>query len=184
MRVFKGHFAPVRELIPIFIVAVGVALASTLAGSVFDRIHRVDAEELTAAEKSATPGPDGTQVLTLADWGVQLSTPLASEMPILKYTTRSGDAVGLSSADLEPLGPNCIASRNALGVILRAPVGTYATSKHGGKIEYYMAAVGAYEYTFQMPQSACSDKEPGRSVINRETSVLIDNLSNLTATTP
>src|SRR5476649_2166739 len=114
MRLFHGQFTRVRELGSIFLVAVGVALISTLAGSVVDHVHQVDAEELTGAETTALPAPGGNQVLDLKDWGLKLTTPLAAAMPALSYTTRAGDTVGLSSADLAKLGPDCIASRNAL----------------------------------------------------------------------
>ena len=105
MRLFLGQFTRVRELGSIFLVAVGVALVSTLAGSVFDHVHQVDAEELTAATTTAIPTAGGNQVLSLKDWGLQLTMPLAAEMPAISYTTRPGDTVGLSSADLAPLGP-------------------------------------------------------------------------------
>jgi|SRR6185369_12033473 len=179
MRLSQGLLARTRELWPIFLVAVGVALASTLAGSVLDRVHRIDAEELTAAVATAVQGPDNTQVIDFKDWGVRLTAPLGADLSSVQYTTRSGDAVGVSSTTLAPLGANCLASRNALGVFRRAPLGSYASSKHGGSIEYFAGSVGQYEYTYQLPQNACTDTEAGHTVVNRETSALIQSLDSL-----
>ncbi len=181
MRLSLGRLAPIRELWPIFLVAIGVALLSTLAGSVFDHVHQVDAEEFTAAETTATPSVRGTQVLAFADWGVQLTTPLAPELPTLKYTTRPGNTVGISSADLAALSATCHASQNALGVLMRAPLGTFTSSKHGGSIQYFIGTIGPYEYTYTLPQTSCSDTEAGHTIVNRETSAIIASLDSLAA---
>ena len=181
MRTFLGRLAPVRELWPIFLVAVGVALMSTLAGSVLDHVHQIDAEGLTAAETAATPGTGGTQVLLFSNWGVQLTAPLAPDVPTLKYTTRSGNTIGVSSADLAALGSTCHASQNALGVFKRAPLGTYDSSRHGGPIEYFITTIGQYEYTYTLPQTACTNTETGHVIVNRETSAIVSSLDTLAA---
>jgi hypothetical protein len=183
MKLIHGRFTRVRELGSIFLVAVGVALASTLAGSVVDHVHQVDAEELTGAEATATAA--GTsQVLTLKDWGLTLTLPFGTELPAVTYTTRPGDTVGISSADLAPLGPDCIASRNGLGVLLRSPIGSYANARHGSTISYYITAIGNSEYSYEMPQSDCSDIAQVNPIINRETSIVIGSLPSLAPVAP
>ena len=184
MSVSHGKFTHARELGSIFMVAVGVALASTLAGSVLDHVHQIDAEALTGAEATATPTGAGYQELALKDWGMQLTMPLGPDMPAMTYTTRPGNTVGVSTADLAPLGPDCIASRNGLGVLLRSPVGTYANGKHGSTIQYYIAQIGSYEYTYEMPQNDCTDSGSGTQIVNRETSILIGSLPTLAPVGP
>ncbi len=181
MGLFQGHIARIREHWPIFLVAVGVVMVSTVAGSVFDRVHKINAEELAASATSAVPGPNNTQVVSIGPWGVQLTTPLAAEMPTLRYTNAPGESVGLSSKDLEALGDQCHATKNALGVLSRFPAGTYAKTQHSGTTEYFINKIGDYEFTYRIPTSACADTEAGRTIINTETSVIVESLESLSA---
>jgi len=174
----------VHELGPIFAVAVGVALVTTLVGSMLASFHQVAAEDLAVRSGAATAGPDAsTQTLVLGDWNAQLNLPLTNEMPLVAYAEHSASSLGLSSADAAKLGPDCLASRNALGSVLRSPLGTYARSAHHGPIEYFIAAIGSYEYTYQMPQTACADTPLGQALVNRETSFIISSLDSLAPTT-
>jgi|GEM_PF-2001604 len=171
----------IRTLVPVFLIAVAVTLFGTLAGSVFDHVHKVDAEELTAGETAAVVGPAGTQVIIVADWGVQLTAPLAAELPTLKYTTRSGNAVGFSSADLEQHGSACIAGRGGLGTLLRFSAGEFAKTLNADLGKIFVSTVNGYDYAYQKPQNACSDTPAGAEITNREVSALFAAFDSLSA---
>ncbi len=181
MQHYWRQIARIRTLVPVLVIAVAVTLFGTLAGSVFDHVHKVDAEELTAGETSATPGPDGSQAVIMADWGVQFTAPLAAELPTLKYTTRNGDAIGFSSADLEQHGAACIAGRNGLGALLRFPAGGFAKSVNADFPKIFVATINGYDYAYQKPQNACSDTTAGAEITNREVSIFIAALDSLAA---
>lgn len=181
MRSSMGRIARVRELWPALLIALTVALFSTLAGSIFDKVHNVDAEEIASGETAAAPGPDDTQLVTAADWGVRFTAPLAPELPTLKYTTRAGDTIGLSSADLEKQGPACIASRGGLGALLRFPAGGFAKTANGDPSKYFIAKINGYDYAYQKPQNACSDTKLGGEITNREVSIIFAALDSLVA---
>jgi hypothetical protein len=161
------------------VIAVTVAFASTLAGSVLDRVHQVDAEALVASEAQAAVADGGTQRLEIKDWGVQLTLPLAAELPVVRYASQSKSSVGLSSADLAQMGPECRASRNALGSLVRLPGGTFGQTKRGSTIEYFVATVGGYDYAYQLPQGSCTDLAGAQPVVNREVAVIREALGTL-----
>jgi hypothetical protein len=170
-----------RELWPVFIVAVGVALASTLAGSIFDHRHQVAAEDFGAASVAAVAGPDNTQIVKISDWSVQITLPLATELPLLRYAPHAGASVGFSSADLEPLGTACQAGHDALGTLIRASKGTTASvNGPGGVPRYFIAGVGDYDYVYQMPQNACTHNDTAQTLVNRETSIIREALDTIT----
>jgi len=176
--------ARLHELWPIFFVALAVAVFSTAAGSVFDHVHQVDAEELTAAEVTAAPAAADTQLVTIADWGVSLSLPLATDLPAVRYTTRSGSSVGLSSLDLEQIGPACLASRSGLGSLVRFGQGDYAASIHGNPAMHFIATIGDHDYAYYAAQNACTDDPAASVIVNREESVIfgaLDTLAPITA---
>ena len=181
MQQYWRQIMRLRTLVPVFLIAVAVTLFGTVAGSVFDNVHKVDAEELTAGETSATAGPDGTQVVALADWGVQLTAPLATELPTLKYTTRTGNAVGFSAVDLEQHGSACIAGRGGLGVLLRFPAGDFAKTLNSDLSKIFISTINNYDYAYQKPQNACSDTAAGAEITNRETSILYSAFDSLSA---
>jgi hypothetical protein len=173
--------ARLRELWPIFFVAVAVAVFSTAAGSVFDHVHQVDAEELTAAEVTATPTGEGMQTINVADWGVSLTLPLAQDMPAVRYTTRSGGSVGLSSIDLEKMGPACLASRSGLGSLVRLPGGNFADAVHGNPAMHFIATINNYDYVYYAAQNACTDQPGASTIVNREESAIFASLDTLAA---
>ena len=171
----------IADLGPVFLVAVGVAFGWTLAISVFDHVHQVDAEELGARPHPAVPGPGGTQVLTIADWGVSLTVPLAPEMPTLSYATQSSDSAGLSTTDLAQLGPACRPERNGLGSLLRLPAGSYSETAQGQGQFYYIATIGDYDFAYESPAANCAGTDAGEAITVREESVLTGALSSLAA---
>lgn len=174
-----------RELGPIFIVAVAVALASTLAGSVFDHIHQIDAEALAPGQATSTAVAAGAQqTLILKNWGVQATTPLAAAMPLISYVGHDQTSIGLSSANLQKLDPACTASQNALGALIRYPHGTYGAYAHDTAIEYYLVQVGDYDYAYQLPAGACAQIPGAQVLINQQTSVLREALGGLAAIQP
>lgn len=174
--------ARLRELWPIFFVAVAVAVFSTAAGSVFDHVHQVDAEELTAAEVTAVPAAGDTQVVSIADWGVSLTLPLAADLPAVRYTTRSGSSVGLSSLDLEQIGPACLASRSGLGSLVRLAAGDFASSVHGNPAMHFITTIGDHDYAYYSAQSTCTDDPAAGTIVNREESAIFAALDTLAAT--
>jgi hypothetical protein len=182
MNIYKSARAGVHELLPIFFVAVAVALASTLVGSVLDHVHQVNAEELNTHTTTATDNTDGTQTLAVKDWDVQVALPLARELPLVNYAVHTGSSIGLSSADVQRLGLVCQASRNALGVLLRTPLGATIQTPQGGPATYFIATIGGYEYRYQMPQNACADQPGAQVLINRETSAILSALDALAPT--
>jgi hypothetical protein len=164
-------------------VAVGVALVSTLAGSVFDRVHQVDAEALVRDTVAARPAGD-QQTLVVPEWGVQATIPLAAEMPLLSYSAHGQSSIGLSSAGLVSYGPLCSAARNALGVLVRYPLGGFDQRSEGAVMQYFLAQVGQFEYAYQLPQTSCLQADPHRPLINQQTSVLREALGTLSAIQP
>lgn len=183
MNVVSKAVGVVTELKSVFFVAIGVTLASTIAGSVVDHQHQVIAEERVLHEIVAVPGA-GSQTLTIPDWGVQVTVPLAPEMSLLRYAGDSQESRGLSSAELVKYGQACAADRNALGTLMRYPVGTYATGVKPGWGSNMVATVGDYDYVYQFPQNSCSDNDAARAIVNREESVLLEAFSSLTPVTP
>ena len=173
-----------RELVPSLVVAVGVALVSTLAGAILDHVHQVDAEALVQQEISATPAANHQQTLTIKDWGVQVNLPLASEMPLLKYAPQGKASVGLSSAGLEAYGIACSAGRNALGTLIRYPKGAFSSTPQSDTVQYFVAHVGDYDYAYQIPRTACAQAVGDRPLINEQTSVLREALGGLSTTQP
>jgi hypothetical protein len=161
------------------IIAVTVAFASTLAGSVLDHVHQVDAEGLVAGEAQAAASDNGMQRLAIKEWGVQLTMPLADALPVVSYAEQSKSSVGLSAEDVSQLGPECRASRGALGTLVRLPGGTFGQTKRGATIEYFVATVGGYDYAYQLPQGSCTDLTGAQPLVNREVAVIREALGTL-----
>jgi hypothetical protein len=175
-RVWRGA----RDLGPVLLVAITVALLSTLAGAYLDHVHQVDAEEISGQrEYAAVPAADGTQVLTLADWGVKLTVPLAGEMPTLSYAAQSDSSVGLSTKDLAALGDACRASRNGLGSLVRMPAGAYAPTTASSPTYTYIATFGAHDYAYLAPRNDCLAMPGAGFLLNREESILYGALGTL-----
>jgi hypothetical protein len=167
------------EYTPVFLVAVAVVIVGTVVGSVLDHVHQVTADEQNVPEVMALAGPDSTQTVTLANWKVHFSSPLASEMPLIHVAQVSPDSVGLSSADLAKLGGQCSARSNGLGALLRYKVGSFGASVPATPGSNLVSTVGDYEYVYQFPQNSCSDSAQGMAIINREEAVLLEALSSL-----
>jgi hypothetical protein len=171
-----------RSLGPIFLVAIGVAFASTLAGSIFDHAHQVDAEEISGArEYPASPGPNGTQVLGVTTWNVRLTLPLAHEMPMLSYYPQSTGSMGLTSADLSALSPACSAAHNGLGSLVRFQAGSYIDAIHNNGTYSYIATIGGYDYAYLAPQGDCAAAPGAGATINREEAILLGSIDSLSA---
>jgi hypothetical protein len=179
MQILKKSVEVARDLSPVFIVAVAVVLASTVAGSVLDHVHKANADSANANVVSAVASAGQTQTMTIGAWGVQFTAPLASAMPLLSYASGSSQAVGLSSADLEKLGPQCGANRNALGLLTRNPAGSFGNSVAAQAGKNLVATIGAYDYVYKFPQSSCSDSAEGMAMVNREESILFEALGSL-----
>lgn len=169
----------VQELRPIFWVAIGVVAVGTVTGSIFDRIHRVAAEESGAPAVAAVADGNGGQVVTLPAWGVRFTLPIADEMPLLSYAVTSPDAVGFTSEDLAKLGPACSAARSALGSLLRYPGGSFGSAVKATPGANLVATMGNYDYVYQFPVNACADTEAGTTTVNREESVVLEAMSTL-----
>jgi hypothetical protein len=177
---------PVRRLMlniateysSIFLVAVGVAVVSTLGIAFLQGANQVGAEEVEVQETAAVPGPDGMQTLVIKDWGVRVEVPLADAMPAVKYARQSDSSVGISSADLEKAGPECRAGRNGLGAIIRVPAGTFAAFSEKTTNVQFIKTVGQYDYGYGAPGGTCVSLNTGQ-IINRERSVLTEALSSL-----
>jgi hypothetical protein len=184
MGVVSRCVSVLRELRPIFYVAVGVTIVGTVTGSVLDHQHQVAAEALVNKEVVAVPSNGGQQTLAFKEWGVQVSLPLAVEMPLLRYAGGSNQSIGLSSANLVKFGSQCSASNNALGTLLRYPAGTYSTSVKPSWGANSVGTVGAYDYVYLFPQNSCVDNEAARVIVNTEESVLLDAFGNLSPLTP
>ncbi|HEY6736430.1 MAG TPA: hypothetical protein VI322_01810 [Candidatus Saccharimonadia bacterium] len=170
----------VRGLVPVFGVAVAVALLGTVTGYVWDHVHKVVAEEQVSHGTPATDLHNGSQLLAINGWGVQAALPLAAELPLVSYAMQSADVVGLSAADLAKLGAACQAGNNALGTITRYPAGTYVPS---GKVTLganVVATVGQYDFVYQFPQNDCADQNAGMTIINRETPIILEALGSMT----
>lgn len=169
----------VRGLVPVFGIAVAVALLGTATGFAWDRVHRVVAEEQVSHGTPAVVKSADIQQLSIGDWGVSVDLPLAAEMPLLSYAVQSADVIGLSSADLEKFGPDCRAGRNALGTVSRYQVGSYGKSVPASAGSNVVASIGAFDYVYQFPQTACADQPGAMTVINREMTVVLEALGNL-----
>lgn len=178
MRLASKSLAGVRNIGPLLFVAVAVVLAGTVTGAYFDHVHKVAADEVSIAAVQAVASGN-VQTLTIGQWGVQVAVPFAAEMPLLSYANESAQSVGLSSADLEKLGPQCGASKNALGALTRNAAGSYGSTVKADAGSNLVATIGEYEYVYKFPQGSCSDTEAGRIIINREESVLLEALSTL-----
>jgi hypothetical protein len=168
-----------RELWPVFVIAVAVTILGTLSGSLFDKIHKVDAEEISTTTVGAKDAGDGTQVIDISAWGVRMSAPIAAELPTLRYTTGSGDSVGLSSADLEKLSPACSAGRSGLGTLVRLSAGSFQKSAHGDPTLHFIGTINGHDYAYQSPINACADTPSASDIINRETSIIFSSLETL-----
>jgi len=172
----------VRDLSAAAAVAVVVALASTMAGSVLDHIHQVDAETVAATEKPAKAGPDGMQTLNVADWGVSLTVPLAAEMPLLTYTDHGGTSIGLSAADLTKVSTACTSSKNALGSIVQLAAGSYIeAATRGNWHARFINTINSHDYVYLYPQTACTEKAEAVPIVNREVSIITEAMDSLAA---
>ena len=174
---------PVRDLGPVFVVAVAVALLSTLVGAVVDHVHQVDAEALASQQFTAQATSATQQTLALNDWGLQATFPLAPEMPLVVAASHGTSSLGLSSVALAKYGPACAADRNALGSLSRYPKGA-AVQEHGGAISYVVAEIGDYKYVYQMPNGACSQSGSAPALTTQQTSVLREYLGGLATIAP
>jgi hypothetical protein len=156
-------------------------MVTTLAGAFLDRVHQVDAEEISGQRVYAASSiANGNQVLTLAPWGVKLTVPLAKEMPTLSYAVQSGaSSLGLSTADLAALGPDCTAARNGLGSLARMPAGTYTDTSGRNAAYNYITTLGAYDYAYIAPSGNCAALPGASFLLNREESILYGSLSTL-----
>jgi hypothetical protein len=167
-----------KEYIPILLVALGVALVTTLVAAFINSVHQVGADEMVAQEHVATPGPDGMQTLGVVDWGVRLTVPLAPEMPAMKYAKQSDSSIGLSTEDLEKFGPACRASRNALGALMRVPAGTLGSYSDKSANVQFVQTIGQYDYGYVVPGGDCTGAGTAQ-IVNRERSILIEALVSL-----
>ncbi|HVQ43386.1 MAG TPA: hypothetical protein VMT30_00245 [Candidatus Saccharimonadia bacterium] len=171
-----------RELGPVLMVAVGVSLVSTFAGAWLDHIHQVDAESRANKLVVAAPGPDGSQTLTVGEWGVTLVLPLARQLPLVSYAGQGGSGIGLSAEDVRKLGEACGADHNALGALLRLPGGSFvASSRHNG-VDYFIATLAGYDYVYHVAPTACLDTPGAVGVVNRETSIIREAMTTLAPT--
>lgn len=161
-------------------VSLAVAFFSTAAGSVFDHVHQVDAEELTGAEVTAAAAVGGRQVVAIPDWGVHLTLPLAADMPAVRYTTRTGSSVGLSSVSLEQLGSACLASHSGLGSLVRLGAGEFDREMQGNSSMHFIGTIAGYDYAYFAPQNGCSDSPEASNMINVQESVIFGGLETLT----
>jgi hypothetical protein len=157
----------VRELGVIGAVAGMVTLSATLAGSVFDHVHQVDAEALRSNDVTAVAQGE-QQLVAIPDWGVQLTLPLSPGLSLMRYAAQSPMSVGLSTADLAALGEDCRAGRDGLGALLRLPAGSYATYAGRDVSMHFIAQVGGYDFAYQTPHNACSSLPGASEIINRE----------------
>ena len=145
----------VRSLGSVLALSLGVALVFTVAASVFDQFHGVAAEDLYAREASAVAAGDQTQRVDIKDWGVQLSLPLGTDAPLLRYAVEGTDSVGLSTVDLEKYGPKCSAGRNAAGVLVKLTTGS-DSAKLAWLRGHLMGSFGGYDYVYEKPTSSCA----------------------------
>jgi hypothetical protein len=146
----------VRDLWPAVLVALTVAVAFTVAASVFEQFHQVAAEDLNGHEVPAVSVGHSTQVMDIKPWGVQLKLPLGQDQPLLSYAAQGPDSVGLSSVALAQFGPSCRASRNGAGALLRLKP---AAAVQAGKFGQVLGSVGGYDYVYQLPQNPCMQIE-------------------------
>jgi hypothetical protein len=179
MSSVTGALQRLSDFWAVFLVAVAVVVASTLAGAWLDHLHQVNAEDMTTKTSSAVPGPNGYQTLTISEWGVQLELPLADELPTVSYGSQGGSSIGLSSADVEKLGPACAAGRNALGAVVRMPRGSFAAPFAEGTLNYFIATIGEYDYAYQISPTACIDQPGENGTVNRETSIIREAVGSL-----
>lgn len=158
-------FVVVRSLIPVLFVALGVALAFTVVAAVFQRFHQVSAEDVHVPTVDAVVAANGTQVLSIGNWNVQLVLPLGKDMPLVNYAGMGADSVGLSSAPLASLDPKCSAQANALGSILRLPAGSFAHYPSSSQTKVFLANVGDSDFVYQMPFSTCTGGEVASGLV-------------------
>jgi hypothetical protein len=136
------------------IVSVAVAVAFTVVASVFDDYRQVAAENLRGSEVGAVPAGNA-QVLKFDDWGVSLTVPYGVGMPQVRFAAQGPDSYGLSSSEVEKAGQACMASNNAVGVVVRVPAGTPLASDQG-RVPQSLGEVGQYNYVYETPVSACA----------------------------
>lgn len=160
-------FGAVRDLVPVLIVAIGVALAFTVAAAAYTRFHQVAAEDVAMPVVSAAQAGNGTQVLTLKDWNVELRLPLGADMPLVTSAGMNTDSVGLSSGPLAGLDRKCSAQANALGSILRLPAGSFAHYPSGGQTKVFLANVAGSDYVYQLPSGTCAAGEVAASMVTQ-----------------
>lgn len=137
----------VRDLGPVLLTALGVTLVFTLAAAVVQQFHQVSAEDLNVHEVAAVAGPNNMQMLDIKPWGVKLTLPLGSDMPLVRYASQGPDSVGLTTAGLNQYGVACSAGHNGVGALVRKAAG----SGDG----HVMATIGGFDYVYQQPQSSC-----------------------------
>jgi hypothetical protein len=148
-----------RELLPVFGVSLGVALAFTAAAAAVSQYHQVAAEDQPVAEVKAVAGPGNSQTLAIQQWGVQLTLPLGQGISTVVSASRGHDSAGLSTSELEQQGVACRAQDNALGTLLRLPAGEWANYPQSGQTETFLATVGNYDYVYKMPRQPCQGTE-------------------------
>lgn len=182
MELLYKVLRPVRELGPVFLVAVAVVAVGTVSAAVFNYAQKAGAEEQPTREVAAVPASDGRQqVLMVKEWGVTLTVPLAAEMPLMSYASQSAVSVGLSTADLKAYGKECSAARGGLGSLVRIPAGTFGEYSKGDVSKQFVKTLGGYDYLYLAPEKVCVDSYAVSMIMNREKSVLYEALSTLTA---
>jgi hypothetical protein len=179
VNVLKTAAGQLRDLWLVFMVAIAVVVASTLVGSVVSHLHQADAESVSSSSVAAVPASGGNQILGIKGWGVQLTFPLNSALPLLSYATTASNSVGLSASDLMKLGADCQPSQNALGTLIRMPAGTFAKTPRSSTMQLFVSTVGSYDYVYQMAQGDCSDTPAGSALVNQETAMLRPELGTL-----
>jgi hypothetical protein len=172
------------ELSPVLLVAVIVTLVGTITGSVLDHRHQIAADAQGTGTTWAVAGADQTQLLSFKDWGIQVSLPLVSELSLTGYSGQSASSRGLSSSELTKLGPQCDANNNALGTLMRYPAGTYAQAEKHALGENVLTTLGGYDYVYRFAQNSCVDSEIARVIVNRQESMLLDDLGSLSLINP
>ena len=165
LRVVSRKLVAVRSLVPVLFVAIGVALAFTVAAAAFERFHQVSADDVRIPAVEAVADGNGSQVLTIGSWNVQLVLPLGEDMPLVNYAGKGSDSVGLSSAALSGLDAKCSAQANALGSILRLSAGSFAHYPSGGQAKVFLANVGGSDFVYQMPLGTCTGGEVASGLV-------------------
>lgn len=161
-----------EQLWPVALVAIGVVAVGAFLSPAVGHTPSVQAEELRAKEISSIPG-QGTQELSILAWGGHLTLPLGQEVSLLRTVAVSPDEVRLGSAALSAFKADCAAAYGPLGTLKRAPIGTYRAQSAA---QYYIAAHGVYEYTYERPRTSCTNTEAGHAIVNREAAAIIHGL--------